>query len=218
MGNPSEAEPEWHRLVISYQPLVFSFAPRYTHLMEWDELVSAGNLGLIRYAKRYVEVRPEYAFATGAKLYIRSSMVDAIRERYGRNGLKPKTININASDMDEDEGFLCTSPVAADDVEGDTVRGFLKRSLRLAISSLSEEQKCIVEGYYFCGRTLSSIAAELGLPDSRIRLLHREAISRLRGILETAGYSSFPWEISEHGTDGPTLKAVRQGRWLATAD
>lgn len=217
MGNPSEAEPEWHRLVISYQPLVCSFAPRYTHLMEWDELVSAGNLGLIRYAKRYVEVRPEYAFATGAKLYIRSSMVDAIRERYGRNGLKPKTIQMNSSDLDEDDGFLCY-PAATDDVEGDTVRGFLKRSLRSAICSLSDDQKAIVEGYYFFGHTLSSIATELGLPDSRIRLLHREAISRLRGILETAGYNSFPWEISEHGKESPTPKAVRQGRWLAAAD
>lgn len=208
----------WHQLVIDYQPLVFSFAPRYVHLMEWDELVSAGNLGLVKYAQRYVKAVPKYAFATGARLYIRSSMVDAIREKFGRTGQKPKMLHYQGGVFDDaDDDFLWTHPVSSDNVEDDIVKDFVTSLLRTAIESLPLEQRTIIERFYFERETLGSIADYLELPDSKIRLLHREAIARLRGTLETAGLTSFPWEFEGQGQDSPIPKAVYTGRPLDVA-
>jgi RNA polymerase sigma factor for flagellar operon FliA len=61
----------------------------------------------------------------------------------------------------------------------------LQAKLPDAIKELSEKQKYVLDNYYFHEKTLKSIANELGLTESRISQIRKEAIANLQIKLKT---------------------------------
>jgi RNA polymerase sigma factor for flagellar operon FliA len=61
----------------------------------------------------------------------------------------------------------------------------LQAKLPDAIKELSEKQRYVLDNYYFHEKTLKSIANELGLTESRISQIRKEAIANLQIKLKT---------------------------------
>lgn len=61
----------------------------------------------------------------------------------------------------------------------------LQVKLPEAIKELNEKQKYVLENYYFHEKTLKSIAKELGLTESRISQIRKQAIANLQMKLKT---------------------------------
>ena len=58
--------------------------------------------------------------------------------------------------------------------------------LRAAVPKLPEKNRRVIEAYYFEGRNLDEIGAEMGLSKSWTCRIHAKALEMLRGLLEDA--------------------------------
>lgn len=79
------------------------------------------------------------------------------------------------------------------------LRGEMKRTLALAISSLSEKEQRVISLYYREELTMKEIAAVLGVVESRVSQLHTAALAKLRAALQAKAVAG----VAEFISDSP---------------
>ena len=92
------------------------------------------------------------------------------------------TIYVLSMDADDQGNGLAVSD---DDPALTVERQDAIEGLREAIEALPDRKQLVIRGYYFEGRTLTEVAAELGISRFYASRLHTEAVRELRGHLES---------------------------------
>jgi RNA polymerase sigma factor for flagellar operon FliA len=174
-------------LITQHLPLIRSIAGRVSRLcrvaIEFDELISAGVLGLAEAARRFDHLSGN-RFVTFAYYRIRGAMIDAVaaaapihRGMY-RSRNRPSLVNetlacpggqLPSGERQEIEDAL------------DLLRA--QRRLESALASLDDRQRRLLARVYIHGDNLDAIGEELGVSRSWACRLHARALAELREAL-----------------------------------
>lgn len=168
----NRANSKQNTLVSEHLPLVRSIAARLwaslPSTFELDDLIAAGNVGLLKAAARY---RPSdfnaTPFSAYARLVIRGSILDSVRRGAYVEATRP-----SASALPD--------PVTVPDYDAELDGQDLRRRLAAAIAALPRRQARLIRLHYHGGQRLASIGPQLGVGKSRASQLHMEAVRALR--------------------------------------
>lgn len=108
-----------------------------------------------------------------------------------------------AASMDSgDGGFqIADTAMSADDrLELEQTR----KRVRAAVAKLPENQRKLLEGYYFEGKTLEEAGAEIGQSKSWASRLHARAVDSLKQLLEERDDDTYEAAPSRRTSDGGT--------------
>ena len=138
-------------------------------LVEYDDLVGWGMLGLVKASERWVPSRG-VTFATYASYRIRGQMMDAVE--------KELRMAQRRGPM-QDEGLIPDKRAAAD-----TVLAQLEVSSLLGC--LTPRNASIMAMIYLDGLTLRETAEVVGVTEARICQIRKAAIAKLRHLYQVA--------------------------------
>jgi RNA polymerase sigma factor FliA len=88
------------------------------------------------------------------------------------------------NDGDQELYVRDTLEDAQSDVTVEIERHEIRRELGRAVETLSLQERTVIRGYYFEGRTLKEIKAALGVSESRVSQIHAQAVVHLRQFLK----------------------------------
>lgn len=144
--------------------------------IEMDDLIQAGSIGLMEAVTRF---NPEKGVQldTFCAHRIRGAMLDLIRQRVGRRG------KISRVAVPKDEFFYERLP--SPDLTPEQLSAARSALARLgwAIGRLPKRQALIIRLLFFQEMRADAIAPLLGVHESRIAQLKREALLRLRDLM-----------------------------------
>ncbi len=203
-GSPAKKSSERERCILEHLPLVHFLAKKLKqklpHNVDYDDLVSAGVVGLLCAVDRFDQSR-NVKFKTYAEFRIRGAMIDELRDldiltRGRRQKVKES----------EEKAYHCSHQVTAPS-EGEFGRvlsfedAVIKRQIRnntnldasldsaitnsdnellaKAMGELGEREGKILKLYYYEEKTLRQIGQSMGLCQARVSQLHGEAKSKL---------------------------------------
>ena len=190
-----------HRLVAGNLRFVVAVAKRYRHFgVPLPDLVTEGNIGLIRAAERFDD-RRGVRFTSYAIWWIRQSIVAALRQQAGMDPTGATGVHYLSLDapagVDERTqlGELVTrepSGDPADRAERNALRDVLEASLTL----LDSREASVLRLYYGLAEdreplSLADIGARLGVSRERVRQIRERALSRLRTGVRRSDLESF---------------------------
>lgn len=165
-----------NRLVAANLRYVVKLAGEYAgHGVPMDDLISEGNIGLVKAMGKYTPGMKR--FATFAAPYIRQAMAAAVAESGGMPSADAPLggrQNVTILDIVADR-----SASSQDDALQDA--DIMKR-LEAAITLLDERQQIVVRAFYGLGRphsTLSEIALQMNIKRERARQIRDKAMRRL---------------------------------------
>lgn len=178
-----------NRLVEANLKFVVAIARQYQGRgLSMDDLVSEGNLGLIKAAGKYDATRG-LRFVNYAVVFVRQQIEKALKvesseqriesgkDGYSRSVDAPLGTKTNMSLL----SVLVdsNSPLADERVYNSTV----ERAVEYALRSLDERESQVVNAYFGIGQdhlTMAEIAVDMGLKRERVRQIRDRAIRRLR--------------------------------------
>ena len=172
--------PQTDALVTENMGLVYLAAwraMRRTQGEEFDELVSAGTIGLMQAAERF-DPEMGLAFSTLALPRIRGAILDDMRTRrfFPRNRR-----DLRAVDLDAIDARRVTHPTSS--VEHESEIALVSRAI---LSDLNQQQRLVLACYYFEEMRMWEIADLLGVTESRVSQIRTAALARLRQTLAVA--------------------------------
>jgi RNA polymerase primary sigma factor len=146
--------------------------------LQLDDLISEGNIGLMKAAAKFDASRGT-RFVNYAVAQVRQEIERAIREQNG----KPMSVDapMNGRTNMNLLSVLVNpdSPMADRRVYSETV----EQSVEFALRSLPERERRVVETFFGLDRereTLAEIAEDMGLKRERVRQIRDRAVRRLR--------------------------------------
>ncbi len=170
-------------------------------VVEFDELVNTGVIGLIKALDKYDEKKSR--FSTYAYIKIRGEILDYLRklDPLPRN-LREKIKNSDWEDYKEEVLFFISlerelfngseSLRIKDTLQGDTpnpeevvLRQELIELLSRAISELPEREQLVLQLLFVEELDLKSVSEVLGISVSRVSQLKAEALKKLREIFKS---------------------------------
>lgn len=174
-------------LVTQNMGFVYWMAKKYAQLAEYDELIGAGELGLVEAANRYNPRKGK--FTTYAMWWVRKEMLTVVQQqnpvRVPSHRLKeiaPRQLLHNA-DSAWWQKLQDRQSLALEKVEEMDAWNHLRECLAL----LSEQhQEVLAWRFGLDGRetlTLEETGKRIGLCRERIRQLQNEALGRLRKVM-----------------------------------
>ena len=192
-------------LIVEHLPLVRKVASRiYRRLpegvVEFEELVNTGVIGLIKAIERYDSKRAR--FSTYAYIKIRGEILDYLRKqdflpRSVREKLKKKEfhelkeevitlISIEEKLFGNSERYSIKDTLVSDlpDPEDEVLKEEAKRVLASAVSQLSEKEQLVLQLIFVEELDLKAIGEILGVSVSRVSQIKTGALKKLRKILE----------------------------------
>ena len=141
-----------------------------------EDLVSAGNVGLLMFAKRYNEKRGQ--FSTGA--------TQAIRSKVQREVQKSKVVRVGEKQVGQmaKKGALPTtvsmSPLHERSTSGGIARAEARADLHKLMSRLSPRERKIFKYRYMDDMTLAQTAKKLRISSVQVKKVESRAMKRLR--------------------------------------
>ena len=157
---------EAHTMLIA--PMARILARSLPASIEIDDLVGAGQLGLIQAAETYDPAKHGGApFSAWARVKIRGAMLDSIRRRHWTNATAPG--------LEE-----APEPHAESNVVVSIDQGRAKSTLLRAIDQLEPRLREVVMLHDIQGLKLAEVGERLGVCASRASQLHVEALRILR--------------------------------------
>lgn len=136
--------------------LVHHYAKRYKHVAyNYQDLVSAGNIGLVKASQRY-DASKGASFATYSSYWIKCEMLKLLKQEYSQRRIMQEAYTIEEDTNDITE---------ADLVDTEHLWGL---------------HKYVINNHYNKKQTLKSIAESIGLPYSKVRRIHNEALGKLK--------------------------------------
>lgn len=174
-GNP-EAH---HRLVSSYQPLVFKIAAGFRlPESQLSELIQEGTVGLLEAAERFDHTKG-IAFSLFAVHRIRGRMLDYLK----RENLV-RTLSLD-SETAEGSGISWAECLVSGAVSPDesVERDFLFRRVHEAMERLTANEQKVLTGIYLDERTAGELAADIMVTPGHVYRLQKKAVRKVRGML-----------------------------------
>ena len=161
----------FERLYDRYAPLVYSLALRINRVQaDAEDLVQEVFLQVWRRAETY---RPERGSVEAWLLTItRNRALDRHRAFDTRNRAHQSLRDLSGVRVSEP----ASSPALRDES---------RLAVRSALTTLSDDQRRVLELAYFDGLSQSQIALSLGLPLGTVKTRIRSGLERLRGLLNT---------------------------------
>lgn len=184
------------RLVEANLRFVVKIATQYRGQgLSLDDLISEGNLGLMKAASKFDASRGT-PFVNYAVVHIRQMIEQALGKENGCSGggaaegktsgvVTRRPLSVDAPMNGRTNMSLLSVLVNADSPMAD-VRLYseaIERAVELALLSLTERERCVVDAFFGLGRehaTLAEIADDMGLKRERVRQIRNRAIRRLR--------------------------------------
>lgn len=167
------------RLLARYDGLAIKYATRYAAVgrkagHEWDDLYSAGRLGLIKAVDRFDSAR-RVKFLTYATQMVRGYVLDAVRDSNG-------VVNAPKARFQEGRaGFVEIMPLEHQGAQTMDEEGVIDRLLlRRSLDRLSPRRRYVVEQHMLIGRTFREIGEEWGCTSQAVNIMYRRAIARMR--------------------------------------
>lgn len=175
---PQIANARRDQLVIDHQDLVRrvaqSCAKKLPFWLELDDLISAGQLGLIEAAEKYDPERG-IPFAGFAYRFIRGRIIDSNRRR---------NYDWELHETLDSQPFADPS-LASTELELN--RGQTREAIERALEYLDERDELACRTYLEPSQTLRSLGDQLGVTESGACLIRNRARGRLREQLELEG-------------------------------
>ena len=178
-----------NRLVEQNMPFVITTARQYQGKgLPIDDLVSEGNIGLIKAAEKYDPARG-VPFAPFAVVYIRRQIEKALgkesAEQRVENRRDGQTRSVDAPLGSKSNLSLLSvlidsnAPLADERIYNANV----ERAVEKALLSLSGRESQVVNAYFGIGQdnlTMAEIASDMGLRRERVRQIRDRAIRRMK--------------------------------------
>ena len=179
-----------NKLVESNLRLVVATARQYQGQgLEMDDLVSEGNVGLMKAAAKYDATRG-LRFAGYAVVFIRRQIERALKveseerkEERGERRVEPRSLDAPLgykSNVSLLSVLVDTNTPVADER---TYSKAVESAIEYALRSLNEREGRVVSAYFGIGQdhlTMQEIADDMGLKRERVRQIRDRAIRRLR--------------------------------------
>ncbi len=178
-----------HELINMYRPLVESMACKYDWAAMRDDLVSAGNEGLLKAANAFDPNR-EARFATYARFWVNGALLKCLN--LNRNIVKPVpgenapeffSLNKAVNRIDEPDGDTWQDRLTNDDeMEIITLRNFLRNLLHKNSSVFDERERSILEVRCLLDKPREELARKLGVSPERIRQIEMRALEKVQKL------------------------------------
>ena len=173
------SEEAHHRLISSYQPLVFKVAMGFSlPEVQIRELIQEGTVGLLEAAERY-DYQKGVAFSLFAVHRIKGRMLDYLEREYGKKTLSLDSETNEGSGISWAECLISTELSPDENVE----REFLSCKIKEAMERLSVNEQKVLSGIYLLDKSASDLAAYIHVTPSHIYRLQKKAVKRVRGML-----------------------------------
>lgn len=165
-----------------------------------DDLIAAGMSGLWDAVRKHGHEQTEN-FDWYVRVRIRGAILDELRaqdwlprraraaaaEAAQAAGKRPCTpVVLRFDDVSETEQARCLTAGEASNTEKTVEARLVKATLTRAMDQLPERERRIVSMHYFRGVKFKDLGEMLGVSEPRISQLHSRAMTRLKGILESA--------------------------------
>lgn len=158
----------------AYQPLVRKLAWRYVNLLDFDDAVSVGNIGLLEAIRSWQDGRvgTEVPFGTVAYRRIQCRIIDEVRAVYGKRRQRfQRTVSLDAM-PEEDKDRWIAAPEEPEDVDwGD---------LGCYISQLTFDEQRLLKALYGQDERISALSEEWDVPVYHLLRFRDGAIAKLR--------------------------------------
>ena len=205
-GTPEElAMAELSRtLIAKYSGLVRQIAGGFQRKLPRnvlrDDLIAAGMSGLWDAVRKHGHEQTEN-FDWYVRVRIRGAILDELRaqdwlprraraaaaEAAQAAGKRPCTpVVLRFDDVSETEQARCLTAGESTNTEKTVEARLVKATLTRAMDQLPERERRIVSMHYFRGVKFKDLGEMLGVSEPRISQLHSRAMTRLKGILESA--------------------------------
>lgn len=168
-----------HKLMESYQPLVFKVAMSF-HLQEQQirELIQEGTVGLLEAAEHY-DYTKGVAFSLYASHRIRGRMLDFLAKERGKSALSLDSETSQGSGVSWAEFLVSSEITPAESAE----RHFLSGKVMEAMDRLSVNEQKVLAGIYLEDKTAGDLAMDINVTPSHIYRIQKKAVRRVRGML-----------------------------------
>jgi RNA polymerase sigma factor for flagellar operon FliA len=165
-----------------------------------DDLIAAGMSGLWDAVRKHGHEQTEN-FDWYVRVRIRGAILDELRaqdwlprraraaaaEAAQAAGKRPCTpVVLRFDDVSETEQARCLTAGESTNTENAVEARLVKATLTRAMDQLPERERRIVSMHYFRGVKFKDLGEMLGVSEPRISQLHSRAMTRLKGILESA--------------------------------
>ncbi len=165
-----------------------------------DDLIAAGMSGLWDAVRKHGHEQTEN-FDWYVRVRIRGAILDELRaqdwlprraraaaaEAAQAAGKRPCTpVVLRFDDVSETEQARCLTAGESTNTEKTVEARLVKETLTKAMDQLPERERRIVSMHYFRGVKFKDLGEMLGVSEPRISQLHSRAMTRLKGILESA--------------------------------
>ena len=151
--------------------------------LELDDLISEGNIGLMKAAAKFDASRGT-RFVNYAVVQVRQEIERALDRQNGRqSGRQP--MSVDAPMKGRSNMSLLSVLVNADSPMADrrVYSEAIENAIEFALLSLSERERRVVDAFYGIGReheTLAEIAENMELKRERVRQIRDRALRRIR--------------------------------------
>ncbi len=165
-----------------------------------DDLIAAGMSGLWDAVRKHGHEQTEN-FDWYVRVRIRGAILDELRaqdwlprraraaaaEAAQAAGKRPCTpVVLRFDDVSESEQARCLTAGESTNTEAAVEARLVKATLTKAMDQLPDRERRIVSMHYFRGVKFKDLGEMLGVSEPRISQLHSRAMTRLKGILESA--------------------------------
>jgi len=170
-------------LVTQNMGYVVTLARQYkSEVLDTDDLVSEGAIGLMKAAEHYDASRGK-VFVTFAAPYIRSAIEAAIRRAEPGVEIRSTDESLPVNSKNNFTLLNVLEDPNAPRADAGLEHTTLSDELAEHLDTLTERQQAVVTRYYGIGRehmTMIEIAMELGLKRERVRQIRDQAVRKLR--------------------------------------
>lgn len=180
-----------NRLVQANLRFVVAIARQYQGRgLSMEDLVSEGNLGLLKAAGKYDGSRG-LRFVNYAVVFVRQQIERALKaessEQRVESGADGRTRSVDAPLGSKTNMSLLSVLADANALQADerVYNAHVERAVEYALQSLGERESCVVNAYYGIGQdrlTMAEIAADMELKRERVRQIRDRAVRRLKKL------------------------------------
>ena len=178
-----------NRLIEANLRFVVAIAKEYQGKgLAMDDLVSEGNLGLMKAAAKF-DARRGLRFANFAAAYVRQSIEKAVKKESSEQRVETRrsgeTRSVDAP-LGSKTGVSLLSVLIDGNVPMTDERVYnsaMEKAVEYALRSLNERERTVVDAYFGIGQdnlTMAEIAADMNLKRERVRQIRDRAVRRLK--------------------------------------
>jgi RNA polymerase sporulation-specific sigma factor len=167
-----------HRIIESYQPLVYKIASRISGNEEvFFDLIQEGMIGLIEAVENF-DLKYDVKFSTFAQHRVRGRMIDFLKKL--QHYKEPLEVALGEEEF---TGFLAKIVDRQVNVEEEVTLKMISSQVNQAISRLSVKEQQVIRDLYLLDKEPVASAAEMNISLSYLYKIQKKALQRLRGML-----------------------------------